>query len=435
MRDGPTIRRVLVADRGGAALRLARWGKQAGVEVVALARPEEAEAKWLDAVDFAVLVPQAADKSWPDPVSAVSALRDALHPGSGDAARSLRLVEQLAFAGVAWAGPGLEPLGLALDRGISLIRARGAGISVVPSSGPLCDLHAARAWLTRVGLPARIRPVDVEIGHPRPILHEFDEIDVAIPRWLRLGPLVLEREVAGAREIEVPVLVDGRGKAVAVGDRDVTVRDGRRHLLVESPAPGIPSDLREQLARTAESFASELEWRGLASVRFLLAPDGRAYLLQLRPGLQPWHSATEVAYDVDLVDAQMRLASHDLVRWRRAEIEQRVAAVWAGVVSADEGEVTRIDDRGLRIDPELVAGDVVEDGAPLVGVTAHGPTRQAAIVRLRAWLDSDPIGGVSIERGALDACVGALEWWRGPLNRDVARALTVVPPKPPSTEH
>jgi len=438
LRDGPTIRRVLVADRRGAALRLARWGRQAGVEVVALARPEEAEAGWLDAVDFCIPVPPARDRSWPDPTAAVSALHDsgcdALHPGCGDAARSLRLVEQLAYAGVAWAGPGLESLGLALDRSISLIRARGAGIAVVPSSGPLCDLEAARSWLVRVGLPARIRPVDVEIGHPRPVLTEFAQVDVAIPRWLRLGPLVLEREVAGAREIEVPVLVDAQGAAVAVGDRDVTLRDKRRHLLVEAPAPGLSDALRYELARTAESFANELEWRGLCTVRFLLAPDGRAYLLQLRPGLQPWHGATEVAYDVDLVDAQMRLASRDALRWKRAAIQARVSAVWAGVVADNDGTVDRVDNGGLRIDPEVVVGESVEAGDPLLGMVAHGPTRQAAIVRLRAWLDADPIGAVALSRRALDACVGAPAWWQGPLNRDVARALTDLPAEPLSED-
>jgi acetyl/propionyl-CoA carboxylase alpha subunit len=281
-----------------------------------------------------------------------------------------------------------------------------------------------------VGLPARIRPVDVEIGHPRPVLTDFSEVDQVIPHWLRLGPLVLEREVAGAREIEVPVLVDVHGHAVAVGDRDVTLRDGRRHLIVESPAPGLSRTLRNQLARTAESFAEELAWRGLCSVRFLLAPDGRAYLLQLRPGLQPWHGATEVAYDVDLVDAQMRLATRDSIRWERASIQPRVASVWAGLVADEKGCIEGIGDKGLRIDPEVVVGDAVSVGEPLVGVVAQGPTRQVAIVRLRAWIDAEPIAGVVPSRRALDACIGAPAWWSGPIDRDAACVLTA---KGPST--
>ncbi len=422
MHDGPVVTRVLVADRRGGALRVLRWGKEAGVEVVAVATPREAEQPWLDAFDYSVVVPADGRGRWPSPRHVVSAVHDAgcdaVHPGWGEAARSPLLVEQLAYSGVAWVGPGREALGLAIDRGISLIRATESGIAVVPHSGPLCEVDIARSWVSRVGFPVRIRPVDIEIGHPRPVLRSLEDFEVAMPRWMRIGPCVLEREVEGAREIEVPVLVDGRGNAVAIGDRDVTVRDGRRHLLVEAPAPGLSDRLREELWAKAVVFAQAMAWRGLGTVRFLLAPDNRAYVLQLRPGLQPWHGASEVAYGVDLVDAQMRLAARDGIRWSARDIRVRRTAVWAGLTAADSGTLEAIEPGTLRVDPEVVAGERVDPGASLAGVVSAAPNRQAAIVRLRAWLDGDPVRGVTVAREALDAMVASPLWWTTPLHRD-----------------
>lgn len=427
MRDGPAVTRILVADRHGGALRVQRWGRASGVEVVALLSPSEVDASWARAFDYTADARTDDRGQWPDPRAVVSAMHDAgcdaLHPGWGSAARSPVLVEQLTYAGVAWAGPGREALGLALDRGISLIRATGLGIPVVPHSGPLSDLDVARTWVNRVGFPVRIRPVDIEVGHPRPVMRNAAEFEHAMPRWLRVGPCVLERQVEGAREIEVPVLVDGLGTALAVGDRDVTVRDGRRHLIVEAPAPGLDTALRHELARKAEAFANALEWRGLGTVRFLLAPDGRPYLLQLRPGLQPWHGATEVAYDVDLVDAQMRLAMRDAVRWTPSDIQPGRAAIWAGVCADGSGVVEQVDTESLRVDHEVGPGARVVAGSPLAGVVSAAPHRQAAIVRLRAWLDHAPVQGVPVRRAALDAMVAALPWWTGPLDRDATTAI------------
>lgn len=424
MQDRPAVTRILVADRRGGALRIARWGAEAGVEVVALAPESELDLPWLAPFDFTVGVRADGRGRWPEPRAVVSAVHDsgcdALHPGWGRAAHSPVLIEQLTYAGVAWAGPGREALGLAMDRGISLVRATELGIPTVPHSGPLSDLDVARSWVTRVGFPVRIRPVDIEIGHPRPVLRSLEDFEVAMPRWLRIGPCVLEREVVGAREIEVPVLVDGRGVALAIGDRDVTLRQGRRHVLVEAPAPDLAPALRLQLAASAEAFAKALGWTGLGTVRFLLAPDGRAYLLQLRPGLQPWHGATEAAFDVDLVDAQIRLATRDAVRWSRADIQPRRAAVWARLTAGEAGRLDGVDAGSLRVDPEVGLGEPVAAGAALAGVVSVGQSRQVAIVRLRAWLDAGPVGGVALDRATLDAFVGWPDWWRGPLDRDTA---------------
>ncbi|MBO87808.1 MAG: hypothetical protein CL927_20855 [Deltaproteobacteria bacterium] len=431
VQENPRLTRVLVADRRGAALRVLRWAHEAGVEVVALVQPEEDQELWQEAFDYTVPARRTGAGRWPDPRHVVSVLHDAgcdgVHPGWGEAARSPLLVEQLTFSGVAWAGPGREALGLAVDRGVSLIRAIEADIPVVPHSGPIADLHLARAWVNRVGFPVRIRPVDIEIGHPRPVLRTQGDFEDMMPKWLRIGPCVLERQVEQAREIEVPVAIDGSGHGVAIGDRDVTARAGRRHLVVEAPAPRLSDALRTDLAKKAVAFARALGWVGLATVRFLLAPDSRPYLLQLRPGLQPWHGATEAAFGVDLVDLQMRLATRDRARWTERDIVVQRAAIWTSIIAAGAGQVEAIAAGGGRVDPEVVVGEFVASGSLLAGMIAQAPSRQAAIVRLRSWMDEDPIRGVPVERADLDALVGSQRWWMSPLSREAVAEVLQAP--------
>lgn len=420
----PSIDRILVVSTGGDARRVARWAAEHDVETVALVRPDSPEA--VGPFTYTVAVEADSSGVWPPPRRVLAALHDAgcdaIHPGWGPVSRSPSMVELLSYSGVAWAGASREALGLALDRPIARLRARGAGLAVVPGGGPFIDVETAVAWVQRVGTPVRIRPVDVEVGYPRPVFHRTDALVEALGAWLAEGPLTLERHLARAREIEVPVLVDGSGACVTVGDREVSLRDGRDHVLVEAPAPGLTESLRDELKRAATVFAQELGWLGLGTVRFLIAPDGRPYLLQMRPGLQPWHGVTELAYGVDLVDAQLRLACREALGWGEARVEAAGHALGVAVRAAGPGVVTAA---GKKVHANLGfdIGDAVQEGVLVGWVSLAGPTRQAAIVQARALLDRGAAVSGALNRRALDAFIGAADFWRGPVDRDRAAEL------------
>jgi acetyl/propionyl-CoA carboxylase alpha subunit len=445
MSEGPgerqevDLRRVLVADRGQGALRILRWAREAKVESVCLVSDEDGESVWPDALDYSVWIPEEGEGPWPDPQRVISAALDAgcdaIHPGICAASHNPMLVELLNNTGLAWAGPGQHPLGVAADRAIARSVAEELGIPVVPGSMPILDLTQGAAWLARVGVPASIRTIDALRGSPRIRIDNLAEGTNQLAVALEDGPVLLERIVLGAREIEVPVLADGSGTALALGDLEVSVRLNQRRLLAEAPAPGLSPARREELHRLAERLVKHLDWRGLATVRFLVPADGRPYFLLLRPGLQPWHGLTEALFQVDLVDAQMRIATGDLLRWGPNDLQASGHHIWLGLRAGGEGSLSVVPQDGLRRDLAIIEGDTVVAQQPLGSIVASGPTRQAAIVRTRAALNTDLLPGIPVETQPFVQLFDARQFWDGPVDRDAAeRLLRACLPAPVSGE-
>ncbi|MEC8424835.1 MAG: hypothetical protein VX000_13720, partial [Myxococcota bacterium] len=173
---------------------------------------------------------------------------------------------------------------------------------------------------------------------------------------------------------------------------------------------------------------------GVASVRFLVPTDGRPYFLQVRPGVQPWHGATEALLGVDLIDAELQLAGGFPLFWRRGDICPEGHAMALRVRAATSGQrvgATQLPAE-LRLDPALLEGDLTTAGRALGTLVVRAPTRQACIVRARAALDAWPQEGVTPELGMLRRLFDDREFWRGPLDREAIAAMGTSPPGKPA---
>ncbi len=428
----PVLRRLLAACRGPAALRLVRWAREAGVEVVVLMDDSDGDNAWPDQGDFACHVPDEPDQPWPAPARVLAAAMDAgcdlIHPGWGQAARSPGMVDQLSLTSLAWAGPGVRATGIVCDRAIAREHALEQGIAVVPGSLPTDSMAEGLAWVEQSGLPIMVKPVDVEqrAGHGVATTRAAAEAELRLA--LALGPVLLERRVVGAREVEVPLLMDDSGACWVLGDREIGTRGPAGRVVVESPAPGIAEPWRAQMHAAAETFARSLRFRGLGAVRFLVPPDGRPYFLQLRPGLQPWHGVTELRFGVDLVDAQVRIAMGEGLAWAAPPTAPDRHALWAALRAAAPGVVAAEPTvaADVRFAAGCAVGDRVRAGQFLGGLVVAAPTRPAALVRLQAAVASlaaEPGMGVPLRRDDLARLINAPAFWRGPLDRDQIAAL------------
>lgn len=428
------LRRLLVADRGMAALRALRWARQAKVEVVGLVAESDGDAVWPDDLDFAVYVPAEEGSPWPSAERALAAAHDAgcdaIHPGYTWLGRTPALVELMATSGLAWAGTGQHALGICADRAICRATAEELGLPVVPGSMPILDEAQGQLWLARVGLPVALRAVSPGRRGPPRRIHRAPEAAEALRAALSEGPVLLERLVVGAREVEVPVIWDGAAAPVALGDRDLTMRGAHGRLIVEAPAPALSEKTREIIVGQAIAIVRHLQLRGLCAVRFLVPPDGRPYLLQVIPGLSPWHGVTEALFGVDLFDAQLRIAVGDALELSAADLEPAGHHLWLDLRAAADGELFELPDMELRRDLAVVEGDLVMAGDSLGAMIVGAPTRHAAIVRARASLDGPLLPGVDVDRTELDAVFNSVEFWSGPLDRDRAAALLAGAPTP-----
>lgn len=412
--------RILMACRGVDARRLLRSASEAELESAVLVGDDDDGAVWPADFDYTMFL-LAARPTASDIVGlALDAGCDLIHPGWGPLVRQSELAGRAQVVGLKLVGPTLAHLQLAADGGKVRDLAAELDIPVVPGSDPIEEMTDAERWLSLVGYPASARPLE-DIDAPWRGLPDAEQGRVVLEGMLARGPVVLERSVQGAREIEVLVVGQPNGEALTLGERDTSVRIGGQRVLVEAPAVNLVDEEAFNFRHAAAMLISRLRWPGLVSVRFLLTPDGRAYLLRLRPGLQPWHAVTEEILGIDLVDAQIRIALGEPLGWQPHHFSEDGHAICLRLVStsARKQRLLRRDlPADVRILPGFEVGDVVAPGEEIAQLVAHAPTRQAALVRARAALSQVFIDGVDTNLGQLKAVFDRKAFWGRPLDRD-----------------
>ena len=412
--------RILVACRGVEARRLLRSIADRGLECVVMVGANDDDAKWPEKFDYTMFALND-DPSASDVVGlALDAGCDAIHPGWGPLARQEDLAGRAQTVGLISVGPSLAHLQLAADGGRVRDIAAELDIPVVPGSDPCADIVDADRWLSLVGYPCTARHFGDMESSPVIIL-DAESGRQRLIEMIEDGPIVLERLVQSAREIEVLVVGQPSGEALTLGERETSIRIDGRRALIEAPAINLEAREAFSFRNAAAMLISRLRWPGLVSVRFLLTPDGRAYLLRLRPGLQPWHAVTEEILGIDLVDAQLRIAAGEELGWEPHHFEENGHAFCMRMFAQGEEEA-RIQSISLPDDVRQLrgfeAGDTVSPGEELAQLVVLAPTRQAAFVRARAVLDRVAVEGVETNLDKLKAIFDREQLWVGPLDRD-----------------
>ncbi|MCB9778986.1 MAG: hypothetical protein H6742_10515 [Alphaproteobacteria bacterium] len=418
----PDVRRVLVLARGADAQRLTRSLHAEGLEAVVVCGEDELGARWVQAADYVV----PADSRDPRAVvsGAADAGCDAILPGPGSRWRSARLALLAARSGSLWLGVPRAQLDYVTDRKRVRELADEVGLPNVPGKGPLVDLMEALAWVGSVGLPVMLRGSGED--HAMVRVDTMEELEVAFNGLLESGPVRVERYVLDAREIEVPIVGDGDEGYVAVGTREVVGRIAGARRVFSAPAPGISESLAQDLQKVSFALASILEWRGVGAVQFLVTPDGRPYLLDIRPGLSPGDAATEAAYGVDLIDAALRVGQGQPLHWKpglatadgfamqlRLVARPEPGAAWqVGAVQAPAG-----------VELAVASGDTVRPGDVLGDVVLHGDGRAAVLVRAKVALDGLRLDGVPCALPGLSRLVSDPAFWKAPLGRESVAAV------------
>ncbi len=424
------IRRLLIACRGVPARRILRALDGGDIEAAVITSDADEEARWPLMASYAMYIARHEGHLWPRPSQIVGVSLDAgcdiVHPGWGWLARSAELAGRLKGTGLQSVGAGHELLNVAADRVQIRLAAAHVGILVVPGSEAITELSEAERWLTSIGFPSIAKAIDGESGRLSVRLESLEQAREELPELLAEGGIYLEREVVDAREIEVLVIGNGGGEALTLGERETSVQPGARRAFAESPVPGLVDGHAIRLRKSAAALVSRLQWPGLLSVRFLVTPDGRGYLLRLRPGLQPWHGVTELTLGVDLADAQIRIALGERLGWEPHHLAEKGVAFCMRVFSTDSEERALTGchtPESVRTDLGFEVGDRIAPGEEILQMYISAPTRQAAIVRARAALDHVRVEGIRTNLSLFIRLFNLKEFWDGPLDRDRVNAL------------
>ncbi|KQV62828.1 MULTISPECIES: carboxyl transferase domain-containing protein [unclassified Caulobacter] len=446
--------RVLIANRGEIAVRIARAAAEAGIESVAVFATDDAGNPHVAAADRAVALSGAGARAYLDIPAIVAAARaeacDALHPGYGFLSENPALARACADAGIVFIGPSPEHLEVFGDKAAARALAAERSAPLIPGTGAL-DLDAARAFQAEHGaimLKARAG------GGGRGMRAVLDpgELDAAYAACEREalaafgdGGLYAETLLTHARHIEVQIVGDGI-HALAVGDRDCSLQ--RRNQKLVEIAPAVLPDLaRAELWRHAEALCAG--YQGLATVEFLLdAETGEAFFLEVNPRLQVEHTVTEEVTGLDLVRLQFDLAAGaSLERLgltaappaSGVAIQARVNAETLtadGQVKPSSGTISAWSPPGgpgVRIDAAGAVGLVVGGAydSLLAKVIARGRTATEATARLDRALAEFTIGGVATTAPLVRAILAAAP--EAPTTRFIEDHAAVLAAGLPST--
>ena len=438
--------RVLIANRGEIAVRVARTLARLGVESVAVFSPEDAGGVHPRACDRAVaLRPGGASSPYLDVDQLVGVARetgcDAVHPGYGFLAERADAARAFEDAGVAWIGPGPDAIDLLGDKIRSKETAAEAGVPVVPGlQGEDVDEAAVRAFADDAGLPILLkasaggggkgmRRVDDAAAIPGAVDAARREAQAAFGR----GELLVERLVDPARHVEVQVAADAHGTVVAIGERECSLQRRHQKLLEESPAVCLSDEERAAFHEAAVRLATAAGYRNLGTVEFLLDVSGARpadgprpfYFLEMNARLQVEHPVTEFVHGLDLVELQLRIADGERIDAATLAgpavghaIEARITAerIAGGTGEGDAFSPARFlpavgpvvayrepSGPGVRVDSGIEEGTVVTTAFDpmLMKVIATGRDRAQALQRLDRALADLVVLGVETNAGFL----------------------------------
>ena len=413
------IKRLLIANRGEIAVRIIRACREVGVESVAVYSAADAASVHVLAADRAVSIGAApASESYLSIPRLVEAARtaaaDAVHPGYGFLSENARFAEACGAAGLLFVGPAPD----ALARMGSKIEARrlavASGVPVVPGETPEDQSdRGLRAAVDRVGLPALIKASAGGGGKGMRRVRSADEIEQSVQAARREahaafgdGTLYVEKLIDEPRHVEVQVFADQGGQVVHLFERECSVQRRHQKVIEESPSPVLTPELRARMTAAAVAIARAVAYRNAGTVEFLV--DGTSfYFLEMNTRLQVEHPVTEQVTGLDLVRAQILVASGEPLPWTQTQIGQRGHAIEARVYAEDPaqgfipqaGRLTMFRSPhapGVRVDSGVAAGsDIPVYYDPMMAkVIATAESRPLAINRLSAALRDFQIEGV-----------------------------------------
>ncbi len=316
------FRRVLIANRGEIAVRVARTCHDLGVEVVAVYSDVDAGARHVALADEAVHLPGVAPSDTYLNASAIleAARRtraQAVHPGYGFLSERAEFAEAVTGAGLAWIGPPGEASRASGDKIRARRLAESAGVAPVP--GTLEPVHGAEeilAFGVRHGYPVAIKAAAGGGGRGLRVAASPEEVRAALESAVReaeayfgSGDVYLERYLPRAKHVEVQVLSPAPGRAMGLGVRDCSLQRRHQKLVEETPLVRF-AELGPAIGKAAVAVANACGYVNAGTVEFLLdADDGRFYFLEVNARLQVEHTITEEILGVDLVASQLRIAA------------------------------------------------------------------------------------------------------------------------------
>lgn len=414
------MKKVLIANRGEIAVRIARACRDYGVESVAVYADSDAEAVHVGLADEAYgLDGDRPADSYLDIGKLLDAARrsgaDAVHPGYGFLSESSAFARAVIDAGLTWIGPPPESIDLLGDKVAARRLAKQVGAPLVPGTqSTVAGADEVMAFVEKHGLPIAIKAAFGGGGRGLKVAWRIDEVAELFDSAVReaviafgRGECFVEQYLDRPRHIEAQILADAHGTVVVLGTRDCSLQRRNQKLIEEAPAPFLTGEQRERIHTAARDICAAGRYQGAGTVEFLVSVDGKISFLEVNTRLQVEHPVTEETTGVDIVLEQFRIAEG--LPLEIIETPDPVGHAFEFRINAEDagrgflptpGRIERFmppSGPGIRLDSGVVAGSLVPGlfDSMLAKLIVTGATRQQALARARRALREFKISGVA----------------------------------------
>jgi len=406
--------KILIANRGEIACRVARTARRLGVRAAAVYTEPDRDALHVRLADEARRV-----ASYLEIAAVLAAAREAraeaVHPGYGFLAENAEFAAACRAAGIVFIGPSPEVIAAMGDKAAAKRLMEKAGVPLVPGyHGEAQDLKTLEKESARIGFPVLIKPSAGGGGKGMRVVAERKSFAAALESSKREAKsafgderVLIERYLERPRHIEVQVFGDTRGNVVHLFERDCSVQRRHQKVLEEAPAPSFGK--RQEMAAAAVAAARAISYTGAGTVEFIAEQDGRFYFMEMNTRLQVEHPVTEMITGLDLVEWQLRVAAGEALPLAQKDISQKGHAIEARIYAEDPerdflpatGKIFHLGfpqaSSQVRIDTGIEAGaPITPYYDPMIAkLIVRGSTRASALRRLRQALAEVEIAGVT----------------------------------------
>lgn len=412
--------KILIANRGEIAVRIARACRNMGIRSVAIYSKEDADSLHVQLADQRVCIGEGpAKNSYLNMDRIIMAAKnvgaDAIHPGFGFLSENSEFVRRCEENGLTFIGPTAEVIDKMGNKSQARSTMMDAGVPVVPGTKePVYDVEVGAKLAKEIGYPVMIKASSGGGGKGMRVAESADEFEFQFNMAQRESAnafaddtMYIERFVQNPRHVEIQIMADTHGNVVALGERDCSVQRNHQKLIEESPSPAISAETREAMNKYAVLAAKTVGYTNAGTIEYIVAPTGEFYFMEMNTRIQVEHGVTEMVTGTDLIIEQIRVAMGEPLSFTQEDVQIKGHAIECRINAEipsmnfmpSPGVVTHMHlpaGNGVRVDSALYAGYRIpsEYDSMIAKVIVHAPDREAALRKMSSALDEMVILGV-----------------------------------------
>ena len=414
------FKKILIANRCEIALRIICACKELGIKTVAVYSEPDRNSLHVRFADEAICIgPARPGESYLNIPAVISAAEitnaEAIHPGYGLLSENANFAHVCESSGLKFIGPPSEVIRMMGEKEKARQAMKRCGVPILPGSdGVIANEVEALEWAKQVGFPVIVKASAGGGGRGMRVIrsaeelpHMFASAHAEAAAAFGNGDLYMEKFIERPRHIEFQVLADEHGNVVSLGERDCSVQLRHQKLIEESPSPAVTPEVRKRINAVLEKTMKEIGYQNAGTVEFLMDEDGSLHFIEMNTRIQVEHPVTEFVTGVDLVKAQLQIASgaklSDILTLpivpKGHAIECRINAEHPEKFTPSAGKITVFHTpggNGVRVDTAQYQDGVVPPyyDSLIAKLIVYGRDRTEALARMNRALDMFIVEGI-----------------------------------------